>query len=372
MVRLSAALDVPMPDLEEKIVGSLVGCAVGDALGMPVEGWPKARIQKHCGRITAMMAPVILRDTQGNKLTADEFGKIHHWTEIFEKGDFTDDTILTLAIAESIIECGLPELHHICQKQLDIYQDFSAGQGKCGFGGTTKAAFQNLLNGILPTKSGVIGGPGTGPAMKMTPIGIWASLIKDKDRTATGRYLAKLIGRSTHLDPRSVVCGTLQAAAVTTLLQETWTTHSGPGFILYLRHLCKEIEEPLTEAYRWHKRGNIYDRIMWVCDNLTISVEEAHAYLGSSSAVYQAYPFTLWMLQKYWNDPIAGLEEIVNCGGDCDTTGAMYGALVGARCGMIFPKVWTKEVTKLNKVINIAEQLANLEKSNPKESVARR
>jgi len=111
MVRLSAVLGVPMPDLKEKIVGSLVGCAVGDALGMPVEGWPKARIQKYCGRITDMLAPIVIRDAQGNKLTEDEFGKIHHWTEIFEKGDFTDDTILTLAIAKSIIERGLPELH---------------------------------------------------------------------------------------------------------------------------------------------------------------------------------------------------------------------------------------------------------------------
>ncbi len=250
----------------------------------------------------------------------------------------------------------------ICQKQLDIYQEFSARRSKCGFGRTTKAAFQNLLNGVLPTKSGVIGGPGTGPAMKMTPVGIWASLdAKDKGRAATSQYLAKLIGRSTHLDPRSVVCGTLQAAAITTLLQETWA-HSGSEFILCLRHLCREMEEPLTEAHRWHKRGNIYDRIKWICGNLTVSVEEAHAYLGSSSAVYQAYPFTLWMFQKYWDDPITGLEEIVNCGGDCDTTGAMYGALVGARCGIVFPKVWTKEVAKLNKVIDIAEQLANLEK----------
>lgn len=53
---------------KERIIGTLVGCAVGDALGMPVEGWPKARIKKHVGRITEMMDPVILRDSEDNKL----------------------------------------------------------------------------------------------------------------------------------------------------------------------------------------------------------------------------------------------------------------------------------------------------------------
>ena len=348
--------------LKERIVGTLVGCAVGDALGMPVESWPKARIQKHVGRITEMMGPVILRDSEGNKLTEDEFGKIHHWTEVFKKGEYTDDTILTLAIAESIIERGLPELHHITQKQLEIYQEFAQGRSKCGFGGTTKAAFDNLLAGALPTKSGVIGGPGTGPPMKMAPIGIWAALGSNTPemmaRVSTGVYFAHLISKSTHLDPRSIVCGIMQAMAITSILLYS---PNRSEFTLSLKEYAKRKEGKLTSEFKWHHKGTIYERLNWICNNPNVSVEEAHEHLGSSSAVYQAYPFTLWMFQKYWDDPVAGLEELVNCGGDCDTTGAMFGALAGARHGMIFPDKWTKEIKNLDRVIAIGERLAALE-----------
>jgi len=351
--------------MKEKLIGTLVGCAVGDALGMPVESWPKARIQKHVGRITEMMDPVILRDTDGNKITEDEFGKIHHWTEVFEKGEYTDDTILTLAIAESIIARGLPDLYDITDSQLSIYYEFSQGRSKCGFGGTTKAAFENLLKGILPTKSGVIGGPGTGPAMKMAPVGMWMALEEDdrfvdRGRAIYGMYLAKLIGKSTHLDPRSIICGVVQAVAITELLKESIPAKDKNMFIEYLYNLARCWEGPLTDEYKWHRKGNITSKLQWIVEHPDVSVEEAHDHFGSSSATYQAYPFTLWMFQKYWDDPVAGLEELVNCGGDCDTTGAMFGALAGAKHGMVFPEKWTSQVKQLDYVIEVGEKFAAL------------
>jgi len=343
----------------ERYSATLVGCAVGDALGMPVEGWPKARIKKHCGRITEMMDPVILKDEDGERLTEDEFGKIHNWTEVFSKGEYTDDTILTLAIAESIIERGLPDLHHLTRKQLDIFQEFEQGRSKCGFGGTTKSAFVNLLAGVSPTKSGVIGGPGTGPAMKMAPIGMWMALEEDINRHRAGLYFAKAIGKSTHLDPRSIVCGIIQAQAIWECLAEE--TYGRESFMKNLGGTCQSWEVPVTKEFTWYRKGDISDRLHWIWENSNASVEEAHEYLGSSSATYQAYPFVLFMFQKYWDDPIAGLEELVNCGGDCDTTGAMFGALAGARHGMVFPDKWTREITNLDYLIETGERFATLE-----------
>jgi len=362
--------EIPPMIQAEKFIGTLVGCAIGDALGMPVESWPKARIRKHVGRITEMMGPVILRDANGGKLTEDEFGKIHHWTEVFEKGEYTDDTILTLAIAESIIERGLPDLHHITEKQLEIYQEFSQGRSKCGFGGTTKAAFDNLVNGALPTKSGVIGGPGTGPAMKMAPVGMWMALAgdfqtDDRGRTMAGLYFAKLIGTATHLDPRSIVCGVIQAAAIWVLLRGELPSTDREYFSKYLYGIAKAWEGPLTDKHKWYRKGDITSKLKWITKNSNVSVSQAHDHLGSSSATYQAYPFTLWMFQKFWDtksplNPIAGLEELVNCGGDCDTTGAMFGALVGAKHGMIFPEKWTSQVKNLDYVIEVGKKFAAL------------
>jgi ADP-ribosylglycohydrolase len=338
---------------KDKFIGCLVGCAIGDALGMPVEGWPKARIQTHAGKITDYLDPIILRDESGEPLAEDEFGPIHNWTEVFAKGEYTDDTILTLAIAESIIECGLPDPYHLTQKQLQIYEEFSQERSKCGFGGTTKAAFENLKQGKRLTESGVIGGPGTGPAMKTAPIGLWMS--GRKMRREIGLFLADLVAQSTHLDPRSRVCAVIQTDLIENLVNDELHRE-------YLTNFCGAIcdhwEEELTNEFKWYKKGNIADKIEWISLNRRATVEEAHAYLGSSSAVYRAYPFVLWMLQKFWYSPVDGLIELVNCGGDCDTTGAMYGALIGAKHGItIFPQHLLDGLNGLENIVAIATDL---------------
>ena len=72
--------------LEEKYVATLIGCAIGDALGMPVEGLKKEKIQDRVGRVTDFM------------------DSVSPYTSRLKAGQYTDDTVLTLAIAESIIE----------------------------------------------------------------------------------------------------------------------------------------------------------------------------------------------------------------------------------------------------------------------------
>ena len=69
------------------------------------------------------------------------------------------------------------------------------------------------------------------------------------------------------------------------------------------------------------------------------------------------------MFQKYWNNPIEGLIETVNWGGDADTTGAIYGALCGAKHGMIFPEKWIKETKNLEPLIKAAEGIYDLGKN---------
>ena len=83
----------------------------------------------------------------------------------------------------------------------------------------------------------------------------------------------------------------------------------------------------------------------WIIENKDGAVESAYQHLGNTSSVYRSYPFTLFMFQKYWDQPLEGLLETINYGGDCDTTGAMFGALAGAKHGNIFPKHWLNEDT---------------------------
>ncbi len=339
----------------EKYSAALLGCAIGDALGMPVEGWKREQIMKYVGRITGLIGPVIVRDENGEVVYQDEHGPLKYWTKAFKKGDYTDDTILTLALAESIVKMKGVDIADIAQRQLREYvlRKREDGTVSGGFGSTTTAAFKNLENGLSPYESGVIGGPGNAPAMKMSPAGLYMD--------ATGRYeeglkAAEAIGRITHLDPRSVASGVVQAHAVYALLKGT----DREEFLKSAVEVCREHEKPLTRDFAFHKKGNLLSRLEWIFNNKDNSAEEAYNVLGASSVVYRSYPFALFMFQKYWDNPVDGLIETVNYGGDCDTTGAIYGALAGAKNGMAFPEEWIKELKDADKISGLGKEICNL------------
>lgn len=80
----------PIPTLEDRVTGVLVGAAVGDALGGAVEGWtPEAIAERHGGRIRGIVEPFHKAEWR----TARPIAPYH-------KGDghVTDDTLMTHAL----------------------------------------------------------------------------------------------------------------------------------------------------------------------------------------------------------------------------------------------------------------------------------
>jgi len=337
---------------QDQYVAALLGCAIGDALGMPIEGMKHQQIKKYVGRITDFIDPVIVYDENGNELKSDEFGKIKSYTRDFKKGEYTDDTILTLALAESLVACQGLNLDDVAKRQVAEYTQRIRADGSIlgGFGQTTIDGFKNILAGKSPYESGVIGGPGNAPAMKMSPLGLYMDAAGKYEE---GLQFAEAVGRITHLDPRSIVSGVVQAHAIYTLLQ-------GAGrdeFVQSLVDVCKRYEKPITTEFPLHDKGNLTSRLEWIANHKDADDAEAHKLIGSSSNVFQSYPFAVFMFQKYWNEPMEGLIETVNYGGDCDTTGAMYGALAGAKNGMFFPSQWLDILQNHEKIIKLGQDL---------------
>lgn len=72
-----------MKDIRDRIAGALYGVAIGDALGAPLEFMSKEEIYRKHGRVTEMIGG--------------------GWLNVMP-GEVTDDTQMTLAVAEGIIE----------------------------------------------------------------------------------------------------------------------------------------------------------------------------------------------------------------------------------------------------------------------------
>jgi ADP-ribosylglycohydrolase len=341
-------------EMKERYIATLVGCGYGDTLGMAVEGWKKSQIQKYTGGITRPIAPVLLKDNDGNLIREDEFGKLGYYTSDLSQGDITDDTILTIAIAESIAEKQGLDLHDISKKQLKEYLVRLQPNGHVlgGFGRTTKDAFENLRKGISPLESGVYPGLGNGPPMKISPLGLYMHATGRGSQTID---MARFIGKSTHMDERAIVSGIVQTDMIYSLLKENI---SRENFLAYARLSCILYEKQNPADYPKEEKGNLLEKINWIIDNRNILDVEAKNYLGNSALCIESYPFALFMFQKYWDNPLQGLLETVNWGGDCDTTGAIYGALAGAKNGLIFPKEW--KLNEKERLTKLAEKIYEL------------
>jgi len=193
--------------------------------------------------------------------------------------------------------------------------------------------------------------------MKMSPVGLYMHATGRKE---DGKEMARLIGRATHLDERAIACGVVQAEAVYNLLNGV----SRREFIDSAIECCKKNEKVNSMIFPNAEKGNLLSRLNWIRNNENVSSDEAKRVLGCSSLAIEAYPFTLFMFQKYWDNPIEGLIDTINYGGDCDTTGAMYGALCGAKNGMIFPERWTQKLKEKDRLQNLGEQIYSLGAQN--------
>lgn len=349
--------------MQEKYRATLIGTAIGDTIGMSIEGWNRDQIKKYVGEITGPIKPFLIFDENGNIRDHDEFGKLKFYSRGMELGSHTDDTILTLALAESIASKGKLDLEDIAERQLHEYLIRTQPDGNVlgGFGGTTRDAFKRLIQGISPYDSGVIGAPGNGPAMKMSPVGLFMEASND---SVLGITYAKLISKITHLDPRSTFSGQLQANNVHQLLSNEGLTKE--EFLEDMVDFGTEFENWPDTRFTLHENGNITSRLKWILENKDNTNEDAFNKLGNSGLVYESYPFVIFMFQKYWDDPNKGILEAISWGGDADTVGAMYGALAGAKNGMVFPKDWLEVLQGKDRLIAAADGIYDLRKKYEK------
>ena len=153
--------------LEERFLGTILGAAVGDALGAPYEGWQRKDM---------LQVPNLL----------EGYRKCPGLTE----GQYTDDTQLTLCITQSLIDRKYVDGADIAQKFVLLWENRTI----VGAGASCTDAVRKLLRGEADWQhSGTEPGrAGNGTAMRISPIGLWAydrpACICDDARTASSRH----------------------------------------------------------------------------------------------------------------------------------------------------------------------------------------
>lgn len=288
----------------------LLGVAVGDALGVPVEFKSREFLTTH--PVTGMMG---------------------YGTHTQPPGTWSDDTSLSLCLAESILE-GL-DLNQLAQKIIAWKNEgYMTPHGNMfDIGGTTRAAIEKMENGITPELCGFSheNDNGNGSLMRILPL-----LVLTKDLTLEERFeLTRKISSLTHSHIRSVLACHYYLEFAKKILEgktpkesyfEMQTEFS--DFIL-----LKQINPNEIAKFNRLVNGAIFD----------LSENE----IQSSGYVIHSLEASLWCLLTTDNYKEAVLKA-VNLGSDTDTTAAITGGLAVLTYGEnSIPKEWINELALL-------------------------
>lgn len=334
----------------DKIKGMFLGVAIGDALFMPVEIWPAEKIAEKYGRIT---------DYQ--RLDG------HKWFDGHPAGTWTDDTQLTLVVAESLIACKKINIDDLARRHIVAMEE----AGDKGWGGSTREAVQRLKAGMSWLDSGRHTDPnrgcGNGMAMKISPVGaFWCARASfnpslNLDIRGSGEIL--WLTCMTHKTAMAYESAMAHILAVRYCLERQPDDFSKNGFLqallmvrLFANHQYRFNVLPTQEQGKLTERLGDLAKI----DYAQITGPEISERFGRGSCyVYNSLPFSYAFFLKNPRS-IETLYDVGNASGDTDTNASIVGGLLGALNGSaIFPEhlidgLWQKE-----KILDTAERFCN-------------
>lgn len=279
--------------LLDRFRGSLLGVAVGDALGMPTEGYTALEIASRFGQVRDMMpAP------EG------------HFHTGLHAGQFTDDTEETLLLAESLIESSGFSADRFAEKLASWGTTWTLDERlNRGVGFVTRSSVESLISGTDWQKSGLTI-PTCGSAMRAAPIG----LLYHFDLNIVRSY-ADLQSLPTHTSPSA------RAGAVAVAVGVALAMHGLPGEEI-LRNAASQaslLDEDFAE------------RLLWIETLLDLKQEDAFGLIRNSPLARETVPAAFYCFLKFGAEE--GLIAAASSGGDTDSIAAIAGALFGAALG---------------------------------------
>ncbi len=304
--------------VSSSVVGSLLGTAVGDALGLPYENLSRRR---------------------GVRL----LGEPSRHRFFFGRGMVSDDTEHSCMVAQALIVSGTDP--DIFASDLGWRMRVWLLTLPAGIGWATLRAILKLWCGFSPLRSGVFSA-GNGPAMRSAILG---AAIDDLDRL---RPLVTLTTRITHADPKAEY-GALAVA----LAARHARRNPRPQSAIFLEELQDALPPgvgaeflPLIEAAVASAGAG---------ESTTAFTESRGWKKGVSGYVYRTVPAVIHAWIRHPQDFRAAVSALIHCGGDTDSTAAIVGGIIGAGVGKGgIPAEWLDRLLEWPRTVAWMERLA--------------
>jgi len=310
-------------ELRNRCVGAIVGFAVGDALGMPVEFLSREQIRRYYGK------PI------------SGFIKAHpgHASDFLAEGSYTDNTQTMLATAECLIECKKMDPARHADALLSWFLNTLPHRTPST---ANLRACKHLSMGRPWNKSGVFSS-GCSAAMRMIPIGLFFSRFPE---TLTRAAVDNCI--ITHNEPRARAASVSVAYLTARLIQSGEQSWPGDQVLETADHIAY-LDEDLAAVLRWSTQIT------------HLPPEQALFEIGTSSDAIEAIPAAIYCFLKHPRNFAGAVLSAVNAGEAADAIGALAGSFVGALAGVgAIDKQWLSEVENSDVLIGVGENIARL------------
>jgi ADP-ribosyl-[dinitrogen reductase] hydrolase len=297
------------------LAGVLIGTAVGDSLGLPMEGL-SARRQKKLFR-----------------------GPLRHQL-VGPYGMISDDTEHTLFLAQALLE--FPDDSAAFQRSLGRRLRWWLISLPAGVGFATLRAILKLWCGISPTRSGVMSA-GNGPAMRSALLGVYFG-----DDCARRRAFVRASAEITHRDPRAMIAALAVAETANWMADQ----REDPDRLI-------ETLAGLSESPEWCSLVADLSEALSNDRSVAAFAEQIGAGNGVSGYAFRSVPVAIYAAIRHRVDFSSAIADVIACGGDTDTTAAMTGALVGARVGLEgIPQSWYEKIVEFPRSATLLRRVA--------------
>ncbi len=279
--------------LKSKFIGALIGSAIGDALGAPLEGNSMEEVNSVYGEDWKMIS-----------------------------GRYTDDTEMMIGVAESLIENRGFNGADMAAKFIQNYH------ARRGYGPGTKEALRRIREGeSWEEASGKLfggkGSYGNGAAMRIAPVGIFYYDNADKLREIA--YKSSHVTHSHELGKEGAA---LQAFSIALAVQGTEK-----------EAMLHDLKEFVKNVIYKEKLRKIEALLAKEADKKAIISE-----LGNGEEAFNSVPTAIYSFLRFDSFKDAVVYAI-SLGGDADTIGAMTGAISGAYYGEgAIPEEWEEKL----------------------------
>ena len=339
----------------DRVIGAVLGLAIGDAMGAPIEGWPPQRIVERLGAVDGYvnverLPGLYTSRTQQALCLLDTL--------------LTEGTFNPEALALSFVTMS-KALH----QKWPIYGAFRATSR--GF----RDAVDRLADGIPWRESGTLSA-GNDPALRVVPLAVWSRehrVVEFREDVIASAWV-------THRDPRALAGALAFAFAVVHVVNlDKPAQFDARGFLRAVADFTHDAEAVV--AKRWwapdlklphdavHDVSNVLRRSEgWLGQSPVGLVEQVTRFArplgerevrGTSAFVAASLTTALVTFARLAAAPQEALIEAVNLGGDTSGIGGMVGALAGGLHGLrAFREAWVTGLHNAAAIRQRAERLA--------------